>query len=214
VLLNGVSDPVGTVRRQPFSNGSEIRLLMIGRINSWKGQDLLARAVADLPTKLAERVVVKYVGAAFQAVPAEADLRSLVGHLGLSAQVEFEGFVSNPAALYQWADIVVVPSKRPEPFGLVAVEAMAHGRPVIAAAHGGLVEIVKHGESGFLVAPGSVPELVQAICRLALDPATATRMAQAGRTIYAQRFTEQCYRDGLLALFNGALAPATRAEGA
>lgn len=201
VVLNGVPYQQSHEQREPFSSGPEIRILMIGRINSWKGQDLLVRAVSDLPPDMRQRVVVKCVGAAFEGGPAEAELRDLVDALGLSEQVHFEGFVPNPASLYQWADLVVVPSKKPEPFGLVAVEAMSQGRPVVAAGHGGLVEIVQHGVSGLWFTPGDAADLSRAIGQIAGDPLAARMMGEAGRAAYARHFTEEHYKHRLSQAF-------------
>ncbi|MFP4171375.1 MAG: glycosyltransferase family 4 protein [Candidatus Hydrogenedentota bacterium] len=86
-------------------------------------------------------------------------------------------------SLYQEADIVAAPSTWEEPYGLVAVEAMAAGRPVVASAVGGLKGIVRHGETGFLVEPGSSTALALALDRLLDDPALRSRMGARGREI-------------------------------
>jgi glycosyltransferase involved in cell wall biosynthesis len=75
--------------------------------------------------------------------------------------------------------MVIVPSVWPEPFGLVALEAMAAGRPVIASGTGGLVDVVSDGETGFLLPPGNEQSLRNAICRLHDDPALRERMGAA-----------------------------------
>ena len=79
------------------------------------------------------------------------------------------------------AQIVVVPSIWHEPFGLVAVEAMAAGRPVVASRSGGLADIIADGETGVLVPPGDPAALADAIARLIEDPDTRARMGAAGR---------------------------------
>ena len=81
----------------------------------------------------------------------------------------------------QSLDIVVVPSIRPEPFGLVAVEAMASSKPVVGSNAGGLAEIVLHGETGLLFQPGNVTELAQVLEQLVADSALRTRYGQQGR---------------------------------
>lgn len=86
-------------------------------------------------------------------------------------------------ALYRDADIVVVPSVWPEPFGRVAVEGMAAGRPVAASRIGGLQEIVRHGETGYLFEAGSSAELALRLERLLDDPERCARMGARGREV-------------------------------
>jgi glycosyltransferase involved in cell wall biosynthesis len=77
--------------------------------------------------------------------------------------------------------VAVVPSLWPEPFGLVALEAMAAGKPVVASAVGGLADLVVDGATGILVPPGDVEALRGAIARLLGDPLLREKMGQAGR---------------------------------
>lgn len=86
-------------------------------------------------------------------------------------------------ALYADSYMVAVPSVWEEPFGLVAVEAMATGRPVVASQTGGLQDIVHHGETGLLVPPGDAEALAEALATLLDDPALAARMGAAGRAV-------------------------------
>jgi glycosyltransferase involved in cell wall biosynthesis len=89
----------------------------------------------------------------------------------------------HPAVLEAWlrSSIALAPSVWPEPFGIVVIEAMAAGKPVIASQTGGLPDIVRHGETGLLVMPGSTVELRQALQRLIHDPERRARMGHAGR---------------------------------
>lgn len=199
VLLNGVPFKNPDLPRTAFSaeNGC-IHILMIGRINSWKGQDLLLRALAELPDSLATRISVRFLGAAFEEGPAEKEVHDLAKTLTLKCRVNFDGFVADPANAYEWSDLVVVPSKKPEPFGLVAVEAMAHGRLVVAANHGGLTEIVLDGKTGILVRPNDPGALADALVSVCEDPEHAISMALAGRLRYQEVFSEERYQSGLL----------------
>ena len=83
-------------------------------------------------------------------------------------------------AAYRMARAVLVPSVWAEPFGIVAIEAMSAGVPVIASATGGLVDIVDDDRTGLLVAPGSVSELVAAMRAIDADDALADRLGQRG----------------------------------
>ncbi|HEX71903.1 MAG TPA: glycosyltransferase family 1 protein [Candidatus Hydrogenedentes bacterium] len=86
-------------------------------------------------------------------------------------------------ALYAQADICAAPSIWAEPFGLTAVEAMAAGRPVCASRIGGLQDIVRHGETGFLLSPGDAPEWAKALEILLDNPALRREMGAAGRRV-------------------------------
>ena len=91
-------------------------------------------------------------------------------------------------ALYRQAAVVVVPSVWEEPFGLVAVEAMATGVPVCASRIGGLADIVRDGETGFLFSPGDAAELADRLDLLLNDAALRGRMGAAGRRVAEQEY--------------------------
>ena len=84
-------------------------------------------------------------------------------------------------AAWAHAAVGVVPSVWPEPFGQVAIEAMACGRAVIASNVGGLRDVVVDGETGLMVPPGDVTALREALRMLLSDPARRARMGEAGR---------------------------------
>jgi glycosyltransferase involved in cell wall biosynthesis len=138
---------------------------VLGRISSWKGQEVLARAVAEWP--LAEAGAVALVaGAAWPGQEHfEQDLRALSGSLGLDGRLRMVGF-RDPALVYGAADIVVVPSTRPDPLPNAALEAAASGCCVVAAALGGLPEIIRDGHTGRLFAPGDPVALAAVLAEL------------------------------------------------
>lgn len=123
-------------------------VLAVGRLVPEKGFDLLIRAVAET----GDRLVIVGDGSL------RADLEALASSTG--AAVEFAGVVApgELSALYSSCRVVAVPSRR-EGFGLVAAEALAAGRPVVASAVGGLTDIVAPGETGVLVSPDDVVAL-------------------------------------------------------
>jgi glycosyltransferase involved in cell wall biosynthesis len=132
--------------------------LYVGRLSEEKGVRELAEAAHGLPL-----VVV-----------GDGPLRSLFP--------ESVGFVP-PRELgpyFERAAVVVVPSRR-EGYGMVAREAMAHGRPVVATAVGGLLDAVEDGVTGLFVPPGDVPSLREAITGLLHDEARRARLGEAGR---------------------------------
>jgi glycosyltransferase involved in cell wall biosynthesis len=195
VVLNGVAVRMGNYRQAPYQHElDKLRVLVIGRINNWKGQDLLLQAVARLAPAIQERLEICFAGASFENGPAERHLRKLVEQLALQERVRFEGFVSEPSFLYGWCDVVVVPSKKPEPFGLVAIEAMAYSRPVIAANHGGLTEIVRDGETGRLFPPRDADALSKLLSDAIDRPEEFTKLGSQGRLVYMDLFTEERYK--------------------
>src|SRR5947209_12935409 len=89
--------------------------------------------------------------------PYSSKLLNLADRLGLMDRIKFVGRVAPQelTRLYDWSDVVVVPTITPEPFGRVAVEAMSRGRPVIGTATGGLTEIIDDGRTGYHVPPAT-----------------------------------------------------------
>jgi glycosyltransferase involved in cell wall biosynthesis len=154
------------------------------RLDAWKGVDLFLHAAAlvhrTVPTA---RFVV--VGGAIEGQEAyAATLEALAARLELAEVVRFAGWRYGPAempAVYRALHVLVLPSRRPEPFGLVLLEAMACGRPVVATDHGGPREICLPGETGLLVPPGDADALAAAIAWLLVHPERARAMGEAGR---------------------------------
>jgi glycosyltransferase involved in cell wall biosynthesis len=99
---------------------------------------------------------------------------------GLTSFVHFVPFVSDIYNVWRASDIAVVPSTEPEPFGMVAIEAMACGLPVVAAAHGGLLDIVLDGQTGLLFEPRDASALAEQLFCLACDPQLRLQLGQAG----------------------------------
>ena len=192
VVWNGVADrPVAP----PDRGDGKLHLLLIGRFNAWKGQPLLIDAVAALSPDERARLAVRIVGSVYQGQDHFAtDIQERIARHGLADCITVSGFVPVPDAHYDWAHVVAVPSTKPEPFGLVAIESMAAGRAVIAAGHGGLAEIVVGDETGTLVMPGDVASLVAAIRRYLADPALAGQQGAAGRARFEAMFREDIYR--------------------
>jgi glycosyltransferase involved in cell wall biosynthesis len=117
------------------------------------------------------------------------------------------GFVPHHALgpLYERAAVVAVPSHR-EGFGVVCAEAMAYGRPVVAGAVGGLLDLVADGETGLLVPPRDVSALREALERLIGDRELRRRMGEAARERVRLRFAWPAVTDATLAAYEEALA--------
>ena len=127
-------------------------------------------------------------------------LTAQIQETGLQGTVQLLGFRKDAHALIQAGDIFVLPSFA-EPFGLVILEAMALGRPVIATNAGGPREIVEEGVTGLLVPPSDPPALAAAIRRLFADRQSTETMGQRGLERFQARFTAARMAQDVLALY-------------
>jgi glycosyltransferase involved in cell wall biosynthesis len=149
----------------------------LSRLSPWKGQHILLSALKDCP----DSVVAVFVGdALFGEQDYVAQIQQQVEDLGLRDRVKFLGFRSDIPALMSACDLVAHTSTAPEPFGRVIVEAMLCRKPVVAAAAGGAIELVKSGETGWLTEPGNVTALQSVIQQAQRSPDKTQAIAQAG----------------------------------
>ncbi|HWJ61304.1 MAG TPA: glycosyltransferase [Acidimicrobiales bacterium] len=164
-------------------------VIHVGRLTPWKGQDVLLRA---LPALLEQHpdVRVVLVGSATDETGREyeAGLRALADDLGIADRVVFAGSRRDIPEVFAVAEVAVHSSTQPEPFGRVIVEAMAAGRPVVAAAEGGVPEIIDDGATGLLVPPDEPEVLALAVGRLLADPARAAAMGERAAAGARERY--------------------------
>ena len=164
----------------------EWRLLYVGRVDERKGIDTAVEALVHLP----EAATLTIVGSWDER--AEAGLAQRADALGVRARVEFAGQRS-PAELpgaYAGADAVLFPVRWEEPWGLVPLEAMGIGRPVVATGRGGSGEYLRDGENCLLFGVGDAAALAGAVTRLAESPELRERV-RAGGLETAPRYTEE-----------------------
>ena len=171
----------------------EVLVVAIGALVQRKGHDLLL-AAAGRPAAPRLRVVLCGDG------PEAAALRRTAATLAPPAIVA--GFRRDVAACLAAADVVAMPS-RWEGLGVAALEAMAAGKPVVAARVGGLAEVVRHGETGLLVPPQDVEALAAALAGLAADRPRRERLGAAGRAHVLARYTAARMAAGTLACYQG-----------
>jgi glycosyltransferase involved in cell wall biosynthesis len=143
--------------------------------------------------------------------PHRASLERRAAELGIADRVHFMG--ARPHAelpgIYALADVFVVPSTDHETFCIAACEAMACERPVVGSRVGGVPEVVRDGETGFLVPPGDAHALAERIATLLGDDALRGRMGQAGRAWTQQMFTWDRVIERMLACYEQALLTAS-----
>lgn len=190
VLPLFVDDPEPTpdVGREPDL------LLFVGQLLRGKGLDVLLDAMgrAQRPARLAVIGAGRY----------EREHRALAAAAGVEGRVSFLGRLSpdDVASFYRRATCLVMPTRAPETFGLVGVEAMSHGTPVIASGIGAIPEWLEDGGSGLLVPSCDAPALAEAIDRVLRDPALARRMGEHGRAVQQARYRPEHHVQPLLAL--------------
>jgi glycogen synthase len=170
--------------RQQFAAPGEQLIFHIGRLVPEKGVAVLLEAMPHIMKRHPARLVVAGTG------PFGDELRRRAQELGLGERVSFIGWVDDATAhaLYTYADVAVVPSTY-EPFGIVALEAMAAGAPLVASDVGGLSEIVRHGENGLKALPGHALSLGEQIDRVLADRGLAQRLAAAARREVEMKYT-------------------------
>jgi glycosyltransferase involved in cell wall biosynthesis len=193
-IADGIAMPVPTPTPPRDDFGSPLRLCVVGGIDPRKGQDLAVAALAQLHERGVE-ATLELVGREVDECFAAA-VREDARRLGVASDVKFVGEVDDVGAHMEHADIVIAPS-RGEWTPLVLMEALARGKPVVAACVGGVPEVVRNRESGLLVAPESPAELAGAIAELLADPAAATAMAERGRSLIHAGFRIESTLEGL-----------------
>lgn len=145
--------------RDQFSLSQAVPVICLpGRLTRWKGQELFIQALSRIKNLSWQALIV---GGANKKSAYVDQLTQLVKREGLSERVFFAGQQSDIVPFYAISDIVVSASLEPEAFGRVAVEAQAMGVPVIASAHGGALETVCDGESGWLFPSGNAMVLAE-----------------------------------------------------
>jgi glycosyltransferase involved in cell wall biosynthesis len=144
---------------------------LVGRVYPRKGQLQLVEAAKHLKERGALSnitfLLVGEVAVGYEAYMSE--ITAAIAHAGLEDRFFLIPYIERVQEVWAAADIAVVPSLEPESFGLVAAEAMACGIPVVAAGHGGVLEIVENELTGLHVAPGDSAALGRAVERLAAD---------------------------------------------
>jgi len=170
-----------------ISDDGQVVIMLPGRLTSWKGQDVFIDAlgfIADL------NFTALCVGDTEDNPSFTRQLKERIALLGLTNKVKLVGHCQDMPAALKLADLVVsASSSQPEAFGRTTIEAMAMGKAVIATAHGGSLETVKPGYSGWLVQPGDADGLARALDDALASPEKLVRFGQAGKEIASRKFT-------------------------
>jgi rhamnosyl/mannosyltransferase len=183
---------------------NDLLVLFVGRLVPYKGLRTLLRAFRHVRKRI-RSAQLAIVGSG----PEQPVLEQLANQLGLADAVRFVGTLSRPRLreAYSACDLFVLPSlSRSEAFGIVLLEAMARGKPVVATHVGGIPYVVRQGQSGILVPPFDPIPLAEAISQLLNDPELRQRMGQAGRKRVLANFTREPVTMQLLEIYRKLLA--------
>jgi glycosyltransferase involved in cell wall biosynthesis len=209
VILNGVEaerfaglDPAAARAKFGLAPGRPVAGI-VGRISQQKGQEDFLRAARLLADRFPEALFLVVGSADDDKLLART--QALAGELGLGDAVRFTGHVTDMPALYAALDVLVAPS-RWEGFGLMLVEAMAAGKPIVASAVGAIPEVLGGSGAGILVPPADPAALAQAVAPLLADPGARAAMGAAGRE-RAGDFSWEASGRRLAAVYDRILGP-------
>lgn len=177
-----------------FMPDGVLRILFLGQLIRGKGADLMLRALA--------RLTVPFTCTVAGEGKDREMLEKMVEEYDLRNKVRFAGFVSEPEKLWQDCDVFCFPIRWQEPFGLVGLEAMAHGIPVAAFDRGGIREWLKDPQNGFAVPEGG--NLETAFTLMAENPEMLKNMGECGKKIAEEKFSERCFLEKFTSLFSEA----------
>jgi glycosyltransferase involved in cell wall biosynthesis len=179
-------------------------IMLPGRLTRWKGQVLFIKAVAALGRK---DIRCLLVGSDQGRSNYRREVEDLIADNDLNEVVRIIDNCNDMPAAYMLTDVVVSASTDPEAFGRVIPEAQALGRPVIATNHGGALETVIQGKTGWLVPPGDAQALTSAIeCVLALDEDARKELAQKAVANVREKFSKTAMCDKTLAVYDEILS--------
>lgn len=182
----------------------DVLFSIFGRLQAWKGQDVFLAAAAQVVKGIPNARFAVVGGSVFGIEPQfDRELRAKADALGLSGRIVFTGQRADVARLMAASDVVCHATRVAEPFGMVIIEAMAQGRPVIATRGGGPGEIVVDGETGILVEPNNPGELGAAMLRLGKNSTLRAALGAAACRRAGEHFSADGFSERLLRILVG-----------
>ena len=176
--------------RKEYHIGNDSPVIgVVGNIKDWKGQETVVRATQIVKQVFPHVRCVLVGGTSDRNLYYLEMLRELCKRLSLTENVIFTGFQNNPIDFMNLMDVVIHSSIKPEPFGIVNLEAMYLKKPVISTKIGAPIEIFEDGKSGILVEPGNPQELAEACILLLKDREKAKAMGMAAYERLTKKFT-------------------------
>jgi glycosyltransferase involved in cell wall biosynthesis len=186
-------------RAELGADDDDVLFGVFGRLQRGKGQDVFVQAATLVSEQLPRARFVIVGDSVFGLEPEFKDeLRARVNQLGVGPRFVLTGFRSDVSELMAGCDVLCHPSRIADSFGMVIVEGMVQGRPVIAADGGGPSEIIQDGVDGRLVPPGDSERLAAAMVDLGRDPLLRRSMGEAGRAKATASFSSSLMAERLL----------------
>jgi glycosyltransferase involved in cell wall biosynthesis len=183
-----------------FGHDNKPIIILPGRLTQWKGQDLLIESLALIKS---QDFIGLLIGDTEENPSFTRKLVERLKYHGLTDNILLVGHCSDMPAALMLADVVIsASSTQPEAFGKVAIEAMAMGKPVIATAHGGSLETILPGVTGWLVPPLDPKALAEAISAVLADRNNAVQLGRQGRAWVNERFTAKAMCEKTVALYH------------
>jgi glycosyltransferase involved in cell wall biosynthesis len=198
-----LADGDDDLRHELLLDPAQRVILHVGRLARWKGQEVLIDAMTKVLDASPDAIAL-LVGSSTDPDGAayEQDLKRQVARLDLTDRVIFVGARRDVPSFLKLADVVVHSSTTPEPFGRVVVEAMAAGRPIVAADEGGVPEIIDAGRTGVLVKPRDPACLADALIAVLDDPEGAAAMGLRAQDEVRSRFSLERHGAALLGIYD------------
>lgn len=185
VIHHGINEPSPVFEEGIEYRKSAFQLIMVGRLEPLKGQRYVIKAMPAIVKEIREASLV-IVGNGSD----EASLKALTAAFGMEAHVFFEGFRKDAPAFIEASDIVVNPTLA-DAFGLVFLEGMAAGKPIIAFDVPAGNEILSNGVTGILTEPANTKAIEEAVIALYRDPAFASALARQARETYRSQYSTE-----------------------
>ena len=199
---------VTDIHREFGWTGKEHLVGIVGRLAWWKGHEYFLAAMARACQKDSSlRGLI--IGDTLSSVRNSAyqeHITSMATSFGLEKKVIFTGFRDDVPRLMSALDIIIHCSSLPEPFGRVVIEGMAAGKPVVATAAGGVLDIIEDGVSGILVPCKDSKAIAQAINGLLSNPDSAKLMGLAARRRVAEKFALQDHVTAVQKVYDSVLS--------
>lgn len=174
------------------------RVLYVGRLNETKGVDVLIEAMGHLP----QNVELMIAGDGY----VMGDLKTLAAKYdNPRGRITFTGHLTDPEEVeraYRSADVLAVPSLWPEPFGIVGLEGMVNGLPVVASRVGGISEWLRDGQTGYLTHPGNPVDLAEKLQRLLSDDELRHTFGNRAWSDVRSRFSWDNHWNGFVDIVN------------
>ena len=213
--VRAIGNPVDLVRFHPEVGGEAVRaelgigpdepvVGMVAHLTPWKGHEEFLRMALAVRDQVSGVRFLVSGGAIYETDGHDGYAERLTRRavdLGLGGRVHFLGNRDDVPEILAALDVVVHCPTAPEPFGRVVAEAMAVGKPVVAARAGGLPEIVEHEVTGLLVPPGDLAACAAAVTRLLGDPALRARLGAAARVHAAAHFDPAIHAERVMAAY-------------